>query len=99
MGSLYRPKQKRPDGTTYEAPTWWINYYRGDRAVRESTGTEKETVARRMESIRNCGASGMAAALPPCESRDTSAEMFPPAFHSAPAYAPRARGGLRRDSS
>jgi len=30
---------------------WWIKYYQGRRAVRESTETEKETVARRI--LRN----------------------------------------------
>jgi integrase len=30
------------------AETWWIKYYQGGRAVRESTGTAKETVARRI---------------------------------------------------
>src|SRR5262245_48149791 len=48
MGSLYRRKQKPQDGTVRELPTWWIKYYQHGRAVRESTGTEKETVARRI---------------------------------------------------
>src|SRR5262249_3720548 len=53
MGSLYRRKQKvgvAADGKAEyrELPTWWIKYYQHGRAVRESTGTEKETVARRI---------------------------------------------------
>ena len=48
MGSFYRRKQKAPDGTSRELPTIWIKYYQNGRAVRESTGTTKETVARRM---------------------------------------------------
>jgi integrase len=52
MGSLYRRTQKRPDGTVRELPTLWIKYYQGGRAVRESTGTTKETVARRMLRAR-----------------------------------------------
>jgi integrase len=48
MGSLYRRTQKLPDGTLRELPTIWIKYYQNGRAVRESTGTTKETVARRM---------------------------------------------------
>src|SRR5437899_2330629 len=48
MGSFYRRKQKMLDGTVRELPTIWIKYYQNGRAVRESTGTTKETVARRM---------------------------------------------------
>lgn len=48
MGSLYKRKQKLPDGTSRELPTIWIKYYQGGRAVRESTGTTKETIARRI---------------------------------------------------
>ena len=52
MGSLYKRKQKMPDGTVRELPTIWIKYYQGGRAVRESTGTTKETVARRILRTR-----------------------------------------------
>jgi hypothetical protein len=52
MGSLYRPQQKLPDGTYRELPTWWINYYQGGRAVRESSETTKETKARRIVRSR-----------------------------------------------
>jgi integrase len=51
MGSLYRRKQKMPDGTVRELPTIWLKYYQHGRQMRESTGTTKETVARRM--LRN----------------------------------------------
>jgi hypothetical protein len=36
MGSLYR-----------RGKVWWVKYYAGGRPMRESTGTEKETEARR----------------------------------------------------
>src|ERR1700730_16213329 len=52
MGSLYKRKQKLTDGTSRELPTIWIKYYQNGRAVRESTGTTKETVARRMLRAR-----------------------------------------------
>jgi integrase len=52
MGSLYRRKQKMQDGTRRELPTIWIKYYQNGRAVRESTGTIKETVARRILRAR-----------------------------------------------
>jgi len=35
-----------------ELPTIWIKYYQHGRAVRESTGTTKESVARRMLRTR-----------------------------------------------
>jgi hypothetical protein len=47
MGMLYRRKKKESDGTITDYPTNWIKYYQNGRAVRESTGTTKEVVARR----------------------------------------------------
>ena len=52
MGSLYKRRQKMPDDTYHEFAIWWIKYYQGGRAVRESTGTKKETVARRVLRAR-----------------------------------------------
>ena len=52
MGMIYQRKQKRLDGTVRVLPTLWIKYYQNGRAVRESTGTTKETVARRMLRAR-----------------------------------------------
>ena len=52
MGSLYKPTQTMKDGTKRERPTWWIKYYQNGRPVRESTGTNKETVARRIFRTR-----------------------------------------------
>src|SRR5256712_13432621 len=43
MGSLYRPKLKSGKPSTI----WWVKYYVNGRSVRESTGVEKETDARR----------------------------------------------------
>lgn len=43
MGSLYQRKQR--DGTV--SNIWWCKYYVNGRPVRESTGTEKESEARR----------------------------------------------------
>lgn len=48
MGCLYRRTKKLPDGTRQELPTIWIKYYQGGRAIRESTGSTKEVVARRV---------------------------------------------------
>lgn len=52
MGCLYKRRQKLPSGEYRELPTWWIKYYQGGRPVRESTGTTKETVARRLLRAR-----------------------------------------------
>lgn len=52
MGSFYKRKHRKPDGTIVESPTIWIKYYQNGRAVRESTGTTKETKARRMLRAR-----------------------------------------------
>lgn len=48
MGSIYKQKQRLPDGSYRELPTLWIKYYQHGRPVRESTGTTKETKARRI---------------------------------------------------
>jgi integrase len=48
MGSLYKRKQKLPSGEHKEGAVWWIKYHQAGRAVRESTGTTKETLARRL---------------------------------------------------
>ena len=52
MGSLYKRTFKTPDGEIHERPTWWLKYHQNGRAIRESTGTTKETVARRMLRLR-----------------------------------------------
>ena len=44
MGSLYRPKLKSGKPSTI----WWVKYYVNGRPVRESTGTTKESEARRL---------------------------------------------------
>lgn len=43
MGYLYQ--RKRRDGTL--GKTWWVKYYFNGRPMRESTGTDKETEAKR----------------------------------------------------
>lgn len=49
MGYLYRPKLKLRPGETEvrESAVYWCKYYVNGRPVRESTGAEKETDARR----------------------------------------------------
>jgi integrase len=48
MGSLYKPKYKRKDGSIAESQVWWLKYYRDGRQMRESSESAKETVARRI---------------------------------------------------
>src|SRR5262245_16345801 len=43
MGSIYRQKRSR---------FWWIKYYRNGRPCRESSGSEKESDARRLLRLR-----------------------------------------------
>ena len=52
MGSLYKRTYKTSDGEIRERPTWWLKYHQNGRAIRESTGTTKETVAKRMLRLR-----------------------------------------------
>lgn len=52
MGHLYRRKKKHKNGDIVELPTWWLSYHAHGRNVRESSGTDKETVARRMLRVR-----------------------------------------------
>jgi hypothetical protein len=52
IGSLYKRKRTLADGTVHELPTIWLKYYQNGRIVRESAGTTKETVARRMLRAR-----------------------------------------------
>src|SRR5579871_1211806 len=57
MGSLYKRKQKigvdeQGEPVYRQLPTWWLKYYQNGRAIRESSGTTKETVARRMLRAR-----------------------------------------------
>lgn len=46
MGMIYKRKYKRRDGTIAESAVWWIKYYRNGVPMRESSESEKETVAR-----------------------------------------------------
>src|SRR5579862_3307762 len=48
MGMLYKRKYKRKDGTIAEASVWWIKYYRDGIPMRESTESDKESVAKNL---------------------------------------------------
>src|SRR4030095_10660533 len=52
MGSLYRKKRKQSDGSIVEERVWWAKYYVNGRAVRESTGTDREHEAKRFLKVR-----------------------------------------------
>jgi integrase len=48
-GSIYRPKYRdRKTGELRECRTFWIQYYRNGRAVRENTRSDKITVAKEL---------------------------------------------------
>ncbi len=62
MGSVYRPKLKSGRPSTI----WWVKCYVNGRPVRESTGTEKETNARRFLKERDGRvATGASSTSPP----------------------------------
>ncbi len=48
MGYLYRPKLRSGKLSS----KWWVKYYVNDRPVRETTGTEKESEARRFLKLK-----------------------------------------------
>lgn len=52
MGSIFKRKFKREDGTSYEGKTWHIKYYRFGKSYTESAGTDKISEARKTLSIR-----------------------------------------------
>jgi integrase len=52
MGSLYKKRRKRSDGSTVEERIWWAKFYQNGRPIRESTGAEKEQEARRFLKVR-----------------------------------------------
>jgi integrase len=48
MGMLYKRKYRRKDGTIAESAVWCIKYYRNGKPMRESSESEKETVAKNL---------------------------------------------------
>jgi integrase len=52
LGSLYRRKKRRPDGTIVELPKWWLKYYCQGRPIREPTGTTHRGLALRKLKAR-----------------------------------------------
>src|SRR5512139_1807803 len=48
MGMIYKRKYKRADGTIAESAVWWIKYYRNGIPMRESTESDKESVAKNL---------------------------------------------------
>lgn len=59
---IYKPKWKRPDGTSYECPRWYTQFFIGGRLFRRALGTtdkriaeEKAAAARKREERRLAG--------------------------------------------
>jgi integrase len=46
MGSIYRPTYKASDGTVRTSAVWWIRFRQHGKAVRQSTETKSERMAR-----------------------------------------------------
>src|SRR5262245_21434973 len=60
MGYVYRPKLKSGE----RASIYWAKWYEHGRAIRESTGSEKEAEAKRFLKLRE-GAVATGAPIPP----------------------------------
>lgn len=53
MGSIFKMKWKdKKTGQSVEGKTYWIKYYRGGKAYRESSKSEKESDAKRLLKLR-----------------------------------------------
>ena len=52
MGSTYKRTWKDKDGTVHQCDILWIKYYRNGKAYRESSGSAKESDAKRLLRLR-----------------------------------------------
>lgn len=55
MGSVYRRKFKRKDGTVGETQHWHIKYYRNGKPYRERTEFASKTDAEKLLKLREAG--------------------------------------------
>ena len=79
MGMIYKRKHKRPDGSVVEGATWWIKYYRDGVPMRESTESEKESVAKNLLKQRE-GDIVRGVPITPQTNRATFDELLRPLF-------------------
>jgi hypothetical protein len=52
MGYLFKPVYTNKKGDRVESRIWWIKYYRNGRQLREGSGSEKESDAKRLLKLR-----------------------------------------------
>lgn len=52
MGSLYKRTWKDKKGKVHESNVWWIKYYQSGKPYRESSGSTKESDAKRLLRLR-----------------------------------------------
>lgn len=52
MGTLYRKKRKKQDGTVYEDPIWYVKYYRDGRPFIESSRSNRKSDAQKLLHVR-----------------------------------------------
>jgi len=52
VGRVFKRKQRMADGSVVEDPIWWIAYYRNGKEIRQSSGSNSETKARKLLSKR-----------------------------------------------
>lgn len=73
-GRIYRRKKKKPNGTVFELPAYWIAYYFRGKEFRESSHSESEVVAGRLLRKR-LGEVGRGKLVGPIEERVTFEQM------------------------
>src|SRR3954469_24678781 len=73
-GRIFKRKKKRPDGTVFEIPIFWIAYYFRGKEIRESSHSTSEVAARRVLRKR-LGEVGSGKLIGPIEEKVTFEQM------------------------
>ena len=73
-GRIFRRRKKRPDGSIFEIPVWWIAYYYRGKEYRETSHSTSEVTARRILKKR-LGEIGSGKLIGPIEEKVTFEQM------------------------
>src|SRR5215472_7681403 len=52
MGMIYRQKHRNSAGEIVEGRVWWLKFYVNGKPVRVSSGTDKESIARKVLKLK-----------------------------------------------
>src|SRR4029453_2609127 len=74
MGRVFRKGFRRPDGTWYEGKVWWISYPYKGKEQKESSGSERESDARKLLRKR-LGEIGRGKLIGPAEEKVTFEQL------------------------